>query len=211
MRIEPTDALIVVDLQPDFMPGGALAVPGGDEVAAPIGALAARFSTVVATQDWHPPGHLSFASAHAGRRPFEVIQLYGAEQTLWPDHCVQGSAGAALHPALPDAAVSLILRKGAHAAVDSYSGFRENLGPDGKRLSTGLGGWLRERGIARVFVTGLARDFCVQATAVDAAEAGLSVVLVDDLTRSVDETSRARIDARLAEHGIQQVKLAELT
>jgi len=210
MRILPTDALIVVDLQPDFMAGGALAVPGGDEVAAPIGALASRFSTVVATQDWHPRGHLSFASSHPGRKPFEVIQLYGAAQTLWPDHCVQGSAGAALHPALPDEAVSLVLRKGAHRIVDSYSGFRENVGPDGKRPPTGLAGWLNERGIQRVFVVGLARDFCVQATSVDAAEAGLEVVLVDDLTRSVDESSRTRVDALLAEHHVQLIQHKEL-
>jgi nicotinamidase/pyrazinamidase len=179
------DALLVIDLQPDFMPGGALAVEGGDQIVEPIAQLVPRFMTVVATQDWHPRGHRSFASSHPGKRPYEDVPVHGAQQTLWPDHCIQGTAGAALHKGLPQDALSLILRKGAHPNVDSYSAFRENHGPDAKRAPTGLAGFLRERGIWRVFVVGLARDFCVRWTAEDAVAAGFKTVVIDDLTRSV--------------------------
>lgn len=194
LTIDPEqDALIVVDLQPDFMPGGALAVAGGDEIVAPIAALLPRFQTVVATQDWHPGGHASFASSH-GAAPYAVVPLHGGSQTLWPDHCVQGSPGAALHPGLPHEPLTLILRKGARKDTDSYSAFRENLGPGGERRTTGLGAWLRARGVRRVFICGLARDFCVRWTAADAVAEGFSAVVLDDLTRSVfperaDETS----------------------
>src|ERR1700760_853610 len=158
MRIDPhSDALIVVDLQPDFMPGGALAVPEGDRVAAPIGQLARRFSTVVATQDWHPAHHVSFAERGGP----------------WPVHCRAGSPGAALHEALPDEVVTSILRKGTRLDVDSYSAFAENDG-----TSTGLGAFLRARGVGRVFVCGLARDFCVRATAVDGAAEKLEVYVL---------------------------------
>ena len=202
MRIDrERDALVVVDLQHDFLPGGALAVAGGDAVVAPIAALAPAFATVVATQDWHPPGHVSFASAHPGRSPYEILQLPQGPQELWPDHCVAGSRGAALHPALPDAALTLVLRKGTRREVDSYSAFRENVGPDGKRPSTGLGAWLAARGIRRAFVCGLARDFCVRATAVDGAEEGLEVVVLDDLTRAVFPDRRAACDAALGRAG----------
>jgi nicotinamidase/pyrazinamidase len=211
MRIDALrDALVVVDLQPDFMPGGALAVAEGDAIAAPIAALARRFSTVVATQDWHPAGHVSFASAHPGRQPFEAIALYGGEQMLWPDHCVAGTSGAALHPALPDAALTVILRKGTRRDVDSYSGFRENPGPDGLRPSTGLGALLRARRVERLFVCGLARDYCVRATAVDGADEGFTVQLLDDLTRAVDPGSRARVDAELAAHRIHLAASVDL-
>jgi nicotinamidase/pyrazinamidase len=211
LRIDPErDALIVVDLQPDFMPGGALAVAEGDQVAAPIGRLARRFRTVVATQDWHPRGHISFSSSHAGTQPFQPIALYGGEQTLWPEHCVQGSPGARLHPALPDEAVTLVLRKGTRPDVDSYSGFRENLGPDGQRATTGLGAWLKARGIGRVFVVGLARDFCVQATAVDAATEGFETIVLDDLTRAVAPAEAARTDAQLAEARVTRARSEEL-
>jgi nicotinamidase/pyrazinamidase len=211
MRIEPErDALIVVDLQPDFMPGGALAVGEGDRVVAPIAALAARFDTVVATQDWHPRGHVSFASTH-GRPPFTPLPLYGAEQMLWPDHCVAGTPGAALHAGLPQSLVTSIIRKGSRRAVDSYSAFRENVGPDGARLPTGLAGYLRERGIARVFVCGLARDYCVRASAIDAAAAGFATWLVDDLTRAVDRGSRARVDAELHVAGVAIIASGELS
>jgi nicotinamidase/pyrazinamidase len=178
------DALLVIDLQPDFMPGGPLAVEQGDQIVAPIAQLLPRFNTVVATQDWHPRGHRSFASSH-GKKPYEEIPVHGAQQTLWPDHCIQGTAGAALHRDLPLEHVSLVLRKGANPSVDSYSAFRENYGPDAKRAPTGLGGFLRERGIWRVFVVGLARDFCVRWTAEDAIAAGFKTVVVEDLTRSV--------------------------
>ncbi|HET8542318.1 MAG TPA: nicotinamidase [Anaeromyxobacter sp.] len=204
MRIERArDALVVVDVQHDFLPGGALAVADGDAVVAPIAALAPAFATVVATQDWHPPGHVSFASAHPGRRPFETVALPQGPQELWPDHCVAGSRGAALHPALPDAALTLILRKGTRREVDSYSAFRENVGPDGGRPTTGLGAWLAARGVARVFVCGLARDFCVRATAVDGAGEGLEVIVLDDLTRAVFPDRRGECDAALAAAGVR--------
>jgi nicotinamidase/pyrazinamidase len=205
-----TDALIVVDLQPDFMPGGPLAVAGGDEIARPIGELARRFDIVVATQDWHPRGHVSFASSHPSRAPFSTLPLYGVEQTLWPDHCVQGTPGAALHPALPDESVTLVLRKGTHPEVDSYSGFRENVGPGGTRPATGLAGWLRERGAQRLFVVGLARDFCVRYTAVDGAAAGFRTFVVDDLTRAVDPASRDAVDRDFASSGISLADSAVL-
>jgi nicotinamidase/pyrazinamidase len=190
MRIDPRhDALIVVDLQPDFMPGGPLAVGEGDRVAAPIGRLAAHFPTVVATQDWHPAGHVSFAERGGP----------------WPAHGVAGSPGAALDAALPDTAVTLILRKGVRPDVDSYSGFYDDAGQP-----TGLAGWLRERGVMRLFVCGLARDYCVRATALDGARAGFAVLVVDDLTRAVDPRSRARVDAELAEGHVGLVQSAAL-
>jgi nicotinamidase/pyrazinamidase len=211
MRIDrERDALVVVDLQHDFLPDGALAVAGGDAVVAPIAALAPAFATVVATQDWHPPGHVSFASAHPGRRPYETLQLPQGPQELWPDHCVAGSRGAALHPALPDAAVTLVLRKGTRREVDSYSAFRENVGPDGERPSTGLGAWLAARGIRRAFVCGLARDFCVRATAVDGAAEGLEIVVLDDLTRAVFPERRAECDAALGRAGVRLSESARI-
>lgn len=200
---ERRDALLVVDLQRDFLPGGALGVAGGDEVVAPIAALAPRFATVVATQDWHPPGHVSFASSHPGAAPFTTLERGVGPQELWPDHCVRGSPGAALHPALPDEAVTLLLRKGTRPEVDSYSAFRENVGPDGARPTTGLGAWLRARGVSRLFVCGLARDFCVRASAVDAAGEGFEVVVLDDLTRAVFPDRAAATDAALREAGVK--------
>jgi nicotinamidase/pyrazinamidase len=211
MRIDRrSDALLVVDLQHDFLPGGALAVGDGDAVVAPIAALAGAFDTVVATQDWHPPGHVSFASAHPGRRPFETATLPQGPQELWPDHCVRGTRGAALHPALPDAALTLLLRKGTRREVDSYSAFRENVGPDGRRPTTGLGAWLKARGVRRVFLCGLARDFCVRASAVDAAAEGLEAVVLDDLTRAVFPDRRAETDASFAAAGVRVVRSADL-
>jgi len=211
MRIErKTDALLVVDLQHDFLPGGALAVAEGDTIVAPVAALAPAFETVVATQDWHPPGHVSFASSHPGRRPFEALALPQGPQELWPDHCVRGTRGAALHPALPDAALTLLLRKGTRLEVDSYSAFRENLGPYGRRPTTGLGAWLKARGVRRVFVCGLARDFCVRASAVDAAAEGLDTIVLDDLTRAVFPDRRADTDAALSAAGVRMARSAEL-
>lgn len=211
MRIEPaTDALVVVDLQHDFLPGGALAVADGDAVVAPIAALAPAFPVVVATQDWHPPGHVSFASAHSGRRAFDTVALPQGAQELWPDHCVRGTRGAALHPGLPDAAVTLVLRKGTRVDVDSYSGFRENVGPDGGRPTTGLGAWLKARGVRRVFLCGLARDFCVRASAVDAAAEGFEAVVLDDLTRPVFPERRGETDAVLARAGVRVARSADL-
>jgi nicotinamidase/pyrazinamidase len=211
MRVDPlSDALLVVDLQHDFLPGGALAVADGDAVIPRVAALAPRFPTVVATQDWHPPGHVSFASAHPGRRPFETVTLAQGPQELWPDHCVRGERGAALHPGLPDAVLSLLLRKGTRREVDSYSAFRENVGPDGRRPTTGLGAWLTARGIRRVFVCGLARDFCVRASAADAAAEGFETFVLDDLTRAVFPARAADTDALLARAGVRLVTSADL-
>lgn len=199
------DALLVIDLQPDFMLGGPLAVAGAEELLPGIAAVLPRFHTVVATQDWHPAGHVSFASRH-DRAPFETLELYGAQQTLWPEHCVQGTPGAALHAGLPNAPLSLILRKGAHPEVDSYSAFRENIGPDGRRHSTGLGAWLTSRGVTRVFVVGLARDYCVRYTCEDAAAEGFHVFLLEDLTRAVDPRRHAEVDLALDAVGVNRLQ-----
>jgi nicotinamidase/pyrazinamidase len=182
IAIGPSDVLIVVDVQNDFCPGGRLAVPRGDEIVAPINRLAAKFAHVVLTQDWHPAGHLSFASSHPGRQPFESITLpYGA-QVLWPDHCVQGSEGAAFHGALDIPHAALVLRKGFRRAIDSYSAFYEN----DRTTPTGLGGYLRERGFARAFLAGLAFDFCVRYSAEDAGTHGLDVIVIEDACRGID-------------------------
>ena len=200
--LSPHAALIVVDVQPDFMPGGALACHEGDAIVPGIDQLLRShvFRHVVATQDWHPHGHISFASSHPGRAPFEQIALYGQPQTLWPDHCVQGSPGAELHPGIDRAALDAVIRKGRDPRVDSYSGFRENHGPGGARPSTGLAGWLRERGVDEVFVCGLARDVCVLWTAQDAVELGFRASLLWDLSRPVtpasDDATRATLQAR---------------
>lgn len=198
-------ALIVVDVQPDFMEGGALAAEHGSQVVQPIAELmdSDRFGLVVATQDWHPPGHISFASIHAGREPFDTIDLYGHEQVLWPDHCVQGSKGAALHSDLPLTRLSAIIRKGDDPAVDSYSGFRNNWNADGERPPTGLAGYLRERGIDTVYVCGLARDFCVKWTAEDAAAAGFRTRVLWELTRPVDSGADDSVAAAFKEAGVE--------
>ena len=211
MRIDRTrDALLVVDLQHDFLPGGALGVAGGDGVVAPIAALALRFGTVVATQDWHPAGHVSWASSHPGTAPFTTLRLPQGPQELWPDHCLRGSPGAALHPELPDVALTLVLRKGTRREVDSYSAFRENVGPDGARPTTGLGAWLRARGVVRIFACGLARDFCVRFSAVDAAAEGFEVVVLDDLTRPVFPDRAAETDAAFRTAGVATARSADL-
>ena len=195
-------ALIVVDVQPDFMPGGALACHEGDAIVPGIARLLAarRYRHVVATQDWHPAGHASFASAHAGTQPFQQIALHGQPQTLWPDHCVQGTPGAALHPSVDWSAADLILRKGSDPQVDSYSAFRENHGPLGTRPATGLAGWLHERGVEEVLVCGLARDVCVLWTAQDAVAAGFKAGLLWELSRPVtpagDDAARAALAAQ---------------
>jgi nicotinamidase/pyrazinamidase len=192
-------ALILVDLQPDFMPGGALPVAEGDLILAPIRRLLQRdpFALYVATQDWHPRGHVSFASSHPGRRPLEIITVHGHEQVLWPDHCVQGTPGAELHPGLPWERVSAIVRKGTDSESDSYSGFRNNWNAAGTRPPTGLTGYLMERGIDRVFLCGLARDFCVMWSAEDAAAAGFATTVLWDLTRPVDPSSDERVRQQL--------------
>ena len=188
-------ALLLVDLQPDFMPGGALPVAEGDLILSPVRALLERdpFGLYVATQDRHPPAHESFASSHAGSRPFDVIELHGKPQTLWPDHCLQRSPGAALHPRIPWEKVSVIVRKGMEPDVDSYSGFRNSWDRHGERPSTGLAGYLRERSIGAVFVCGLARDVCVKWTAEDAVAAGFVTSLLWDLSRPVDPESNGAV------------------
>ncbi len=208
----PQDALLVVDIQPDFMPGGALAVGNAVEIVPPIRALmdSGRFPRVVATQDWHPAGHISFASSHPGRAPLETITLYGHEQVLWPDHCVQGTSGAELYPDLPWQRLSAIIRKGSDPDVDSYSGFRNNWNQAGERPPTGLAGYLRELGICRVYVCGLARDYCVKWTAEDAAELGFETLVIWDLTRPVDSGADADVRAALSGAGVQIIESASL-
>jgi nicotinamidase/pyrazinamidase len=198
-------ALVAVDLQADFLPGGALGVPDGNAVLEPIAALlrSDRFAVCVATQDWHPPGHVSFASSHAGHRPLEVIDLYGHEQVLWPDHCVQGSAGARLHDSLPWERVGVIIRKGADPRTDSYSTFRNNWDRSGRRPPTGLAGCLEERGIETVVLCGLARDYCVKWSAEDAVAAGFRTIVLWELTRPVDPRSDGLVRAALERVGVE--------
>ena len=205
-------ALILVDVQPDFMPGGALACHEGDAIVPGIDKLLRmrRFRHVVATQDWHPPGHISFAGSHPGYAAFTQIDLYGQPQTLWPDHCVQGTAGAALHAGVDWSALDAVIRKGSDPAVDSYSGFRENHGPHGQRPSTGLAGWLRERGVDEVFVCGLARDVCVLWTAQDAVELGFRAHLLWDLSRPVTPDTDAATRATLLAQSITITEASEL-
>lgn len=178
-----TDVLLIVDVQLDFMPGGTLAVPEGDAVVPAINGLLPRFSHAVATQDWHPPEHASFASTHPGKQPFDHVTLAYGEQTLWPDHCVQGTPGAAFHPDLQMRGVEMVIRKGFRADVDSYSGFREN----DRRTVTGLHGYLQERGLRRLVLAGLARDYCVHYTAMDGLELGYQVFVIEGCCRAIDK------------------------
>ena len=177
-----TDVLIVVDPQNDFCPGGALAVPEGDAVMPLINRIARAFDHMIVTQDWHPPGHESFASSHPGRQPFETIDVAYGPQTLWPDHCVQGTDGAAFHRDLDTPPAELIIRKGYNRAIDSYSAFFEN----DHETPTGLSGYLRTRGFTRCFLAGLATDFCVNFSAVDAAKEGFQSVVIEDACRAID-------------------------
>lgn len=207
MKLGAGDALVVVDIQYDFLPGGSLAVAGGDEIIAPVNALARRFETVVQTQDWHPAGHISFASSHPGKAPFETITLAYGPQVLWPDHCVIGSHGAAFAAGLELPNCQMIVRKGFHPRVDSYSGFREA----DRRTPTGLAGYLNERGFRRLFVVGLATDFCVSWTAEDAAAAGFEAIVVEDLTRAIDTAgSLAAAWTRMTAAGVKRVQMADL-
>ena len=182
MRLLPDDVLLVVDVQRDFLPGGPLAVPDGDAVVAPINRLGTLFDHVLLTQDWHPAGHVSFAANHAGRKPFEQIELPYGPQVLWPTHCVQGSDGAGFAPGLDLPRAELVLRKGLRAGVDSYSAFIEA----DRRTTTGLAGYLRERGLHRLFFAGLATDFCVGWSATDAASAGFEAYVIEDACRAIN-------------------------
>jgi nicotinamidase/pyrazinamidase len=182
VTIGDSDMLLVVDVQNDFCPGGNLAVPGGHEVVPVVNALARRFAHVVLTQDWHPAGHQSFASSHTGRKPYDTIEVAYGPQILWPDHCVQSSPGAEFRDDLDIPHAALVIRKGFRPHIDSYSAFYEN----DRKTPTGLGGYLRERGLARLFIAGLALDFCVRYSAEDARHAGLEVVVIEDACRGID-------------------------
>jgi nicotinamidase/pyrazinamidase len=177
-----TDVLIVVDVQNDFCPGGHLPVPSGNDVVPVINRLAGRFANIVVTQDWHPHDHFSFASMHPGKHPNDMIDAPHGPQILWPDHCVQGTFGAQFHESLNVPQAMMILRKGFHRTIDSYSAFYEN----DRQTPTGLIGYLRERSLTRVFLAGLAFDFCVRYSAEDAQRAGFSVVVIEDACRSID-------------------------
>ncbi len=203
-------ALLVVDVQPDFMPGGALPVGAGDRIVAPVARLmtSGAFAACVATQDWHPAGHVSFASSHPGKKPFDSITLYGHPQTLWPDHCVQGTPGAELHRELPQHMLDAIIRKGSDPECDSYSGFRNNWNAHGKRPATGLGGYLTERGIQRVYVCGLARDVCCAWTAFDALDGGFETFFLWDLTRPVDSGKDGALRDELESRGATLLAVA---
>ncbi|KRE04029.1 hypothetical protein ASE61_10560 [Bosea sp. Root670] len=200
-------ALLVVDVQNDFCPGGNLAVPDGDAVVPLVNALGRHFRHVVLTQDWHPAGHASFASSHPDRKPFGTIELAYGPQVPWPDHCVQGSTGAAFHPGLDLPHAEAVIRKGYRPGIDSYSGFVEA----DRRTRTGLEGYLRERGIAKVVIAGLATDFCVNWTAQDAARAGFETVVVEDACRAIDlDGSLDRAWAEMTAAGIRRVSAANL-
>ncbi|HXQ51687.1 MAG TPA: bifunctional nicotinamidase/pyrazinamidase [Stellaceae bacterium] len=207
IAIRDTDVLVVVDVQNDFCPGGALAVPHGDEVVATVNRLAPAFPNVVLTQDWHPAGHRSFASTHPGKKPHDVVQFpYGA-QILWPDHCVQGTPGADFHPGLAILNATLVIRKGFRPEIDSYSAFFEN----DRRTQTGLCGYLRERGIKRVFLAGLAFDFCVGYSAIDAVRQGFAALVIEDGCRAIDvEDSLMATRSSFQAQGVACIKSALL-
>jgi nicotinamidase/pyrazinamidase len=182
LRTDANDALLVIDVQNDFVDGGALAVPDGAAIVPTVNRLIRNFAQVALTQDWHPAGHASFASSHPGAKPFDVATLAYGEQTLWPDHCVQGSPGSWLHAALDVEAAFLILRKGSNAGVDSYSAFTEA----DRKTTTGLAALLKARGVRRVFACGLATDYCVAYSALDARSAGFDAFVIDDACRAID-------------------------
>jgi nicotinamidase/pyrazinamidase len=207
INITSQDVLLVVDVQNDFCPGGALAVAGGDQVIPVIHRIAPRFDHIILTQDWHSPRHQSFASAHPGKHPFEQVRLSYGEQTLWPDHCVQGTRGAEFHPALNLVRAELVLRKGFRPEVDSYSAFFEN----DRTSATGLAGYLRERGLTRVFIAGLAYDYCVAYSALDARRLGLPAIVVRDACRAIDlNGSVAAMEKEFAAAGVEPVESAAL-
>ena len=200
------DALIVVDIQYDFLPGGSLAVAGGDEIIEPINALSRRFRNVIQTQDWHPAGHISFASSHEGMAPFQIVELPYGPQVLWPDHCVIGTRGAEFSVALDIPHVQTIIRKGYRETIDSYSGFKEN----DHSTQTGLAGYLRERGLKRLFICGLATDFCVAWTAEDGLAAGSETVVIEDATRAIDTAGSLEAAwKRMNEMGVKRAQISD--
>jgi len=207
IKPDETSALLVIDVQNFFLPGGSLAVKDGEQVVPIINRIAKAFSNVVLTQDWHTPAHVSFASSHAGKKPFELVDLAYGKQVLWPDHCVQGTEGAALSKDLAIPQAELIIRKGFHNAVDSYSAFTE---ADGK-TTTGLAAYLQARGITRVFVAGLATDFCVAWTALDARKAGLETYVVEDACRGIDtQGSLAKAWTDMAAAGVKRISSEDI-
>jgi nicotinamidase/pyrazinamidase len=208
MQLRPTDALLVIDMQLDFLPGGALAVAGGNTLLPGINALAARFDHVLLTQDWHPRNHISFASSHPGKHPFtDTIQAPYGTQHLWPDHCVQGTPGAELHPDLSIPHAELILRKGCQLNVDSYSAFTEN----DRVTTTGLAAYLQARGLTRLFFCGLAYDFCVAFSALAAAQLGFESIVLEDLTRAVNLPNTVdATNTAFAAAGVQRISSSEL-
>lgn len=207
MQITSRDVLLVVDIQNDFCPGGSLAVPDGDAVIPVIHSIAPRFAHTVLTQDWHSPRHLSFASAHPGKHPFEHVHLSYGEQTLWPDHCIQGTRGAEFHPALNLPRAELVLRKGFRREIDSYSAFFEN----DRSTATGLAGYLRDRELTRVFIAGLAYDFCAAYSALDARRLGLPAIVIRDACRAIDlNGSVAAMEKEFASAGVELIESPEL-
>ena len=202
-----TDCLIVVDVQNDFCPGGALEVQRGDEIVPLVNRLAREFENVVVTQDWHPAGHASFASSHSGKKPFETTRLRYGKQVLWPDHCIQGTRGAALHDGLDLPRAQLVIRKGWHPKVDSYSAFLEA----DRKTKTGLDGYLRSRGVKRVYCVGLATDFCVAWTALDARRFRFQAVVIEDACRAIDNAgSLAAALKAMADAGVKRAPSASL-
>ncbi len=207
ITIDQKSVLLVIDVQNCFLPGGSLAVKDGDQVVPVINRIAKSFANVVMTQDWHTAGHVSFASSHGGKKPFEVIDLTYGKQVLWPDHCVQGTDGAALSKDLNIPQAALILRKGFHKDVDSYSAFTE---ADGK-TSTGLAKYLEARGLRRVFVAGLATDFCVAWSALDARKAGFETYVIEDACRDIDtQGSLAKAWADMGKAGVKRIQSSDI-
>ena len=203
----PADALIVIDMQNDFLPGGSLAVAEGDKIIGPIGEIARQFQNVVLTQDWHPADHISFASQHGGRKPFDVINLpYGA-QVLWPDHCVQGTRGAKFADGIDSGLAQLIIRKGYHRSVDSYSAFLEA----DRKTQTGLAGYLKDRGITNVYLCGLATDFCVAWSALDGRAFGFNVWVIEDATKGIDlNGSLAAAWEKMTKAGVRRIRSTDI-
>jgi nicotinamidase/pyrazinamidase len=202
MKLSDDDMLLIIDVQNDFCPGGALAVADGDAVVPVINRLMERFAHVVLTQDWHPAGHSSFAASHPAAKPFETVRMPYGQQTLWPDHCIQGTPGAAFHPQLNTEKAELVIRKGFRPSIDSYSAFYEN----DRRTPTGLAGYLRERGLGRIFLAGLATDFCVYYSALDASRLGFDTVLSGPACRAIDLSGSLDLAwAEMAKAGVQRV------
>jgi nicotinamidase/pyrazinamidase len=213
MQLQPSDVLLIIDVQNDFCPGGALAVTAGDTIIPGINALAQRFDHVLLTQDWHPAHHISFAATHANKKPFDTIEAPYGPQTLWPDHCLQHTTGAAFHPDLHIPHAELILRKGFRKQIDSYSAFLEN----DHLTPTGLAGYLRERSLTRLFLCGLAFDFCVRFSALDGKALGFDTIVLEDLTRPVNlpaagahANSVAETNAALAAASVPLIQSTEL-